>query len=273
MTDFTMLVALFLVSAISFAAPAIYLTVTMVRSGWRISLLGLLTLALTYAALRWLLLTPLFIGSLSSTEDLTGGLIKVALLSLATGALCGVFKLPAVLLNRKKPIPYENAAAISKIVSSGLAVSFGGIYLLSLFFLRLGAIFDIGSSAEKLAAFPERARLFYAMTGGDELTILLFGIIVLVPAAAASVDVIVAIYGLRAKKYWYPLFSALICALCVVPAFALSFLGLAAPALYLLIVMFVALRINLFFREQYYMFDMIARIDEKKRTNRPTSIY
>ncbi len=175
MTDFIMLAALLVVTAIAFVAPAIYLVTVMVRSGWRLSLLGLLTLALTYITLRYLLLTPMLLGGISQMEHLGEKLLRVTLLSVAAGAVCGAVKLPAVLLNRKKPIPYADAAAIARITTSGLALAFGGIYILWIFLLRLGSIFDIGKSAQRLSELPERAKLFWAMTrGGDELTVLPF---------------------------------------------------------------------------------------------------
>ena len=273
MTDFTMLVALLVAAAISFALPLIYLAATMLRSGWRVSLIGLLTLALTYAALRCILLNPMFLGGLVQSEDFGKSVVSVALLAAAAGAVCGAVKLAAVFFSRKKPMPYDDAAAVAKIVSSGLAIAFGGVHILSMFLLRLGSVFSVSGNAQRLEEFPERAKLFCAMTGGDELMALFLGVMLLIPAATLSADVIVSIYGLRAKKYWYPLFSALMYVVCVVPTFALGSFGIAAPALYLLIMMLIALRINIFCRDQYYMYDMIARIDEKKRSGCPTSIY
>ncbi|MBQ9938288.1 MAG: hypothetical protein IJO96_02015 [Oscillospiraceae bacterium] len=268
MNDFMLLVALFIVTVITFVVPIIYLADTLLKSGWKDFLLGAITTALTYPVLRYLLFVPLY---LSETENSFG---RVVAFSAAAGAVCAAAKLPAVFLSSKKPIPFESAATVAKSCSAGMVILFAGINYLNIFALKMGIVFSAEGSEQKLLELPQKAKLFYAMSGGeDNLSLLLFGIIVLIPAVIYSADVIIVMYGLRAKKYWYPVIAAVLYAVVIAPAAALNKFGIIASLLYLFAIMFIALKLNLVCKEHYYMYDMIARIDEKKRTGRPPIVY
>jgi len=271
MNDFMMFVALFVLMVITFAAPLIYMADTLVKAGWRDALIGCGVLALQYVILRYFLFTPVYLGDIFSGD---GKFKNIVIVAVVTGFVCGVARIPWVFLSEKKPIPYESTVSVAKVCSAGMVVLFAGIQYLTLFLLRVGSIFAIGESAQKLAEFPQKARLFYAMSHGeDNLSILLFGIVVLIPAVIYSADTVIVMYGLRAKKYWYPVISALLYALIIVPVFALNSFGMVPPLLYLFAMMLIAVRINVFCRDQYYMYDMIARIDEKNRTGRPPRVF
>ena len=268
MNDFITLIALFIVTIITFAVPIIYLADLMLKSGWKNFLMGALTTALLYPVLRYLLFTPLY---LSGREN---GFWRTVLFSAVAGIVCAAVRLPAVFLSGKKPIPYESALTISKCTSAGMVLLFAGINYVRIFALKMGIVFSAEGSEQKLSELPQKAKLFYAMSGGeDELSLLLFGIIVLIPALIYSADTIIVIYGLRAKKYWYPAIAAVFYAVVVAPTAALGRFGIIASLLYLFAIMFVALKMNMVCREHYYMYDMISRIDEKKKTGRPPVAY
>ena len=268
MNDFMTLIALFIVTIITFAVPIIYLADLMFKAGWKDFLLGVLTTALLYPALRYLLFVPL---CLLKSEN---GFWRVIIISAVAGAVCAAARLPAVFLSNKKPIPYESASAIAKCTSAGMVLLFAGINYVNIFALRMGIVFSAEESERKLAELPQKAKLFYAMSGGeDELSLLLFGIIVLIPAVIYSADTIIVIYGLRAKKYWYPAIAAAFYVGVTAPAAALGKFGIIASLLYLFAIMFVALKMNMVCKEHYYMHDMISRIDEKKKTGRPPVAY
>ena len=268
MNDFMTLIALFIVTIITFAVPIIYLADLLFKAGWKNFLLGALTTALLYPALRYLLFIPLYLFEGENS------FWRTVLFSAVAGAVCAAARLPSVFLSNKKPIPYESASAIAKCTSAGMVLLFAGINYVNIFVLRMGSIFSAEGSEQKLAELPQKAKLFYAMSGGeDELSLLLFGIIVLIPAVIYSADTIIVIYGLRAEKYWYPAIAAAFYAVVVAPTVALGKFGIIASLLYLFAIMFIALKLNLVCKEHYYMHDMISRIDEKKKTGRPPVAY